>query len=165
MNGDEWIGLGYYSSRMNGWNLIPIHPPCPDLTSMPQYKQNSPSYQTDLLKKYPFKFQIVHNVKIVSQIWSIPLLCKYWIIHTLLEVLKPVLKMGSPIEPGNLVLQGYASLQKTVWMKIVHLPRFRINNSRELLLQCRDMYNSHPYKVDPNGSVILKELNGTQMAA
>ncbi len=36
------------------------------------------------------------------------------------------LKMGSPTEPGNLVSQGYANFQKTVWMKIVHLPRFRI---------------------------------------
>ena len=40
------------------------------------------------------------------------------------------IKMGSPIEPGNLVSQRYANFRKTVWMTIVHLPiaRFRIKH-------------------------------------
>ncbi len=38
------------------------------------------------------------------------------------------LKMGSLIEPGNIVSQGYSNFQKkkTTWMTIVHHPRFRI---------------------------------------
>ncbi len=36
------------------------------------------------------------------------------------------LKMMSAIHPGSLVFQWYAYVRKTVWMAIVHLPRFRI---------------------------------------
>ena len=38
--------------------------------------------------------------------------------------------MGSPINPDNIISQGYqyANFQKTEWMTIVHLPRFRIKH-------------------------------------
>ena len=45
-------------------------------------------------------------------------------------ILEYYVKMGSPIEPGNLVSQGYSNFhkKKTAWMTIVHLPRFRIKH-------------------------------------
>ena len=36
-----------------------------------------------------------------------------WLMHVNL------VKMGSPIDPGNLVSQGYANFQKGVWITIV----------------------------------------------
>ena len=42
--------------------------------------------------------------------------------------------MGFPIEPGNLVSQGYSNFPKTAWMTSVHLPRFRIIHIHTVLV-------------------------------